>query len=178
MYPNIAFLLGAAPDPYGRTLQDYRAFSAEDWEAQHDVIQMAFPTKTQSKFHPNQPFLPADFSIADMTPDAYQRCRAAISLLLHSYLNSLRVEFLINHDVPSFRLLGGSYLYWADSRNHNTLRLTRILDCLGIFGLTIIQQGLHDFLVYEIAAQSTGSISAETVAFWVAAKENNLHLLR
>ena len=178
MHPNIAFLLGAAPDPYGRTLQDYLAFSEEDWEAQHDVIQMAFPTMTQSKFHPNQPFLSADFSIADLTTDAYQRCRAAISLLLHSYLKSLRVEFLVNHNVPSFVLRGGSYLYWADSRNHNTLRLTRILECLGIFGMTNIQHGLHNFLVYEIAAQSTESISAKTVAFWVAAKENNLHLLR
>lgn len=177
MNPNIYFLTGTAPDSNGRTLQQYLAFDDNDWEFQHDVIQMAFPTKTQSKFHPDQPFLPADFNVEDLSNDEYQRSRAAISLLLHGYLKSLGVEFLINHTLVTLSCKS-QYPHWADSNDHNTLRLTRILECLGIFGMVYSQTALHDFLVYEIAPDNSDRINTKTVAFWVAAKENKLHLLR
>ena len=180
MNPNIDFLTGKAPDPYGRTLADYLAFTDTDWESQHDVIQMAFPTKTQSKFHPDQPFLPAGWTVWNrmLTTDELQRARAAISTLLHSYLNSLGVEFLKNGYRCTFSLREGVDPYWANSSDHNTLRLTRILECLGIFEMYGTQADFHDFLVYTVAPKYSDRINAATVAFWVAARENKLHLLR
>lgn len=176
---NIEFLLGASPDLHGRTVGEYRQFTPTEWESQHDVIQMAFPTKTQSRFHPGQPFLPADFDPYAHIPAAdYQRCKATISLLLHSYLKSLGVEFLINHGHVTLSIEMGSNPYWLNSTDHNTLRLTRILECLGIFGMVDIQIALHDYLVFELSPAFCETISAKTVAFWVAAKENKLHLLR
>lgn len=176
MEKNVAFLLGLEPDPNGRTVQQYLAFDDNDWEFQHDVIQLAFPTKTQSQFHPHQRFLPTYFKVEDLTDDEAQRCRATISLLLHSYLKSLGVEFLINQTRISITAKH-KYPDWAASCDHNTLRLTRILECLGIFGMVDIQTALHDFLVYDIAPKNSDRISTKTVAFWVAAKENKLHLL-
>lgn len=172
---NIEFLLGINDDPNGRSVDDYLKFSGTDWETQHDVIQMAFPTKTQSKFHPNQPFLSAGFVFADLPEKERQRCRSTISLLLHSYMKSLDVQFLIIKD-PEF-IAGNGVSFWAHSRDHNTLRLTRILECLGIFEMTAIQNALFEFLVYEIAGNNS-RISGTTVAFWVAAKENKLDRLR
>ncbi len=175
LYPNIAFLIGQLPDPYGRSLDDYLRFSDSDWEAQHDVIQMAFPTKTQSKFHPDQPFLPANF---DMYAEVHHLCCETISTLLHQYLKSLGVDFSKNQYGATFELRPGVDPYWADSRDHNTLRLTRILECLGIFRMNYIKDDLYNFLVYKVAPKYSDRINAATVAFWVAAKENKLHLLR
>lgn len=177
----IAFLLNQQPDKLGRTVQQYLGFAEMDWEFQHDVIQMAFPTKTQSAYHPDQPFLPSDFDIKSLAADEQQRCKATISLLLHSYLKSLGVEFLSygNENVKhSFTLTRTSYPAWADSRDHNTLRLTRILECLGIFEMYDTQQALFEFLMFRIAAVFHTRVNTKTVAFWVAAKENKLHLLR
>lgn len=176
MTSNIMFLLNLEPDPNGRTVHEYLHFEDHEWEEQHDVIQMAFPTKTRSKFHPDQPYIPADFDFATLSDDHRQRIRATISLLLHSYMRSLGVEFLINRDRITFTT-NVDAPYWAESRDHNTLRLTRILECLGIFGLTEIQTALHDFLVYNIAVRQNGRINAKTVAYWVAARENKLNLL-
>lgn len=176
MDQNIAFLLGTEADPFGRKVEDYLTFSGVDWERYHDVIQMAFPTRTQSKFHPNQPFISAGFDVNDLSEKDRNYCRSTISLLLHSYMKSLNVEFLIIKD-PEFNIsVPVSSLPWATSRDHNTLRLTRILDCLGVFGMTAIQNALFEFLVYNIAKNSR-DISGTTVAFWVAAKENKLDLL-
>lgn len=177
MDKNIAFLIGVELDENGRSVQQYLHFEDHEWEFQHDVIQMAFPTKTQSRFHPNQPFLPATFDISGLTDDQRQRCKATISLLLHGYLKSLNVEFLINHDKITL-ISKFDHPDWAATVDHNTLRLTRILECLGIFDMHNIQRALCDFLVYDIAIKNCSRINAKTVAFWVAARENKLHLLR
>ncbi len=179
MDKNIRFLLGHEFDDNGLTVQQYLQFDENDWETQHDVIQLAFPTMTQSKFHPHQPFLPASFDISNLTDDERQRVKATVSLLLHSYMNSLGVEFLINQTLVTFTMKQHIQTpAWASSRDHNTLRLTRILECLGILGMGNIQTALHDFLVYDIGVKYSGAISAKTIAFWVAARENKLHLIR
>jgi hypothetical protein len=177
MDKNISFLLGLELDDNGRSVQQYLNFDVNDWEFQHDVIQMAFPTKTQSQFHPTQPFLSADFDLAALTDDQRQRVRATISLLLYSYMKSLNVEFLINHDRVSLDLTH-SYPAWADSNDHNTIRLTRVLECLGIFEMYNIRDALFDFLMYRIAAVFHNRVKTKTVAFWVAAKDNKLEKLR
>lgn len=177
MDKNITFLLGTAPDDNGRVIQQYLNFNDYEWESQHDVIQMAFPTRTQSKFHPNQPFLSSDFDIEALTDDERQRVRATVSLLLHSYMQSLGVEFLINRNLVTFTSKT-QFPTWAATSDHNTLRLSRILECLGIFNMDYIQSALYDFLVYQIVPNNNGRINAKTVAFWSAAKENKLHLLR
>lgn len=179
MQKNIAFLLGHEPDANGLTVNQYLHFHGVDWEQQHDVIQMAFPTKTQSKFHPEQPFLPAEFDMFDLEEDEQQRLKATISLLLHSYLKSLEVEFLINHDNVSITMKPlGVAPYWANSRDHNTLRLSRILECLDIFEMRNIQKALFEFLVYDIGVTYYNDINAKTVAYWVAARENRLRRIR
>lgn len=180
MDKNISFLLGYEQDQNTRTVNDYLRFNENDWEDQHDVIQMAFPTKTQSKFHPNQPFLSADFDINALDADQKQRCKATVSLLLHSYLKSLSVSFLINHDLVDihFGPFSTGRPYWTLPRDHNTLRLTRVLECLGIFEMTNIQSALYDFLVYTVIPCYSEGIDSYTLAHWVAAKDNKLHLLR
>lgn len=179
METNIAFLLAQACDGNGRMVADYFNFTEERWEDCHDHMQWAFPTHTKSAYNPRAATIPLDFELSSLTDDELQRCRATISLLLRSYTQSLGVEFLINHTLVTFTLLPRiQYPAWASSRDHNVLRMTRVLECLGIFGMTNIQTALHDFLVYEIAPTYFETINAKTVAYWVAAKEGKLHLMR
>ena len=180
MQQNISFLLGITPDPNGRAIDQYLAFRDDEWEGQHDIIQMAFPNKTQSKFHPNQPFLPASFDIAGLSDAQRQQCRATIILLLQSYLKSLSVDFTINGGKVDihFGPFSTPRPYWTLPRDHNTLRLTRILECLAIFDILDVRNALYDFLVYTVIPGYGDGIGAYTLAFWVAAKENKLHLLR
>ena len=187
MEKNIAFLLGLEPDNNGRMVADYLNFSDRDWEEQHDVIQMAFPTKTRSKFHPNQPFLSEDYSVLRFTGDEYVRVKEVITLLLKSYLKSLGIvltEMTVPVEGVAYPFQKELVLFtcstphfvWANSNDHNTLRLTRILDSLAILGLHKIQGELFSFLVYKVAVDYSHAINSKTVAFWVAARENKLHL--
>ena len=177
MSTNIEFLLGQASDGNGRLISEYLQFSPERWEECHDHMQWAFPTHTQSAYNPSAATIPLTFELSSLSDDELQRCRATISLLLHSYMRSLSVEFLINHTLITFEAKS-QYPDWASSRDHNTLRMTRVLECLGIFDMTAIQSALGDWLVYTISVKHHAHISAKTVAYWVAAKDNKLHLLR
>lgn len=185
MHNFIAFLRGLGPDANGRMLAEYLAWSPEKWESCHDHMQWAFPTCTKSAFNPNAPIVPDDFVFygeSDVVPN--------LEVLVTQYLNSLGIVMSYDEVIgytftyPSTwgdmnRLGTIEFMpYWAHSGDHNMLRITRVLESLGIFGMTELQTAVHDFFVYTIAPSFGAYINAKTVAFWVAAKENKLHLLR
>ncbi len=173
MLPAIAFLKAQGCDQSGRMVADYLNWPAPMWEACHDHMQWAFPTRNPSAFNPNAPLIPADF-VFDGDPDV----KATIGLLFLGYLDSLHLEFkggVVNWEDGAEP---EGTPFWMDSRDHNTLRMTRVLECLGIFGLTQHQEALYNFLVFTVAKCYFHTLNAKTVAFWVAAKENKLHLVR
>ena len=175
MLPAIAFLLGQGTDQSGRTLADYRAFDAAKWEDCHDHMQWAFPTRTRSAYNRSAPTIPNTFKF-----DGNDAIKTNITDLLKQYLASLGVRM---HFYPENGWViewepGTPNPYWVYSQDHNTLRMTRVLECLGIFGLKNLQTALFEFLVYSVATQFSPRINGKTVAFWVAAKENRLDYLR
>lgn len=178
MIPAIAFLKGEGPDAKGRMLADYLAFSTERWEECHDHMQWAFPTNTRSAFNPNAPVIPDDFEF-----DGDPEVRAALRSLVMHYFNSLGIRTV---EDPIF---GYSFKfpdswgeevvpYWASSFDHNMLRITRVIESLGIFGMKDLQEAVFHLFAIRFASMFYETITAKTVAFWVAAKENKLHLLR
>jgi hypothetical protein len=178
MVPAIAFLKAQGCDQSGRMVADYLNFTPERWEECHDHMQWAFPTRTKSAFNPNAPVIPEDFAF-----NGDSEVVKTLTLLLVQYLSSLGIG--CSHDpvmgytfTYSAAWERGERPYWAHSRDHNMLRITRVLECLGIFGMIELQEDLHDFFVYTIAPTFSDTINAKTVAFWVAAKENKLHRLR
>lgn len=176
MHSFIAFLAGQAPDHRGRTIDDYKAFRDTDWEAQHDIIQWAFPTKTVSQYNANAPVVPEDYTFEfDLT------VMNNILVLMENYLKSLGIHST-DADYTSGNIL--KFIHrpskdaWIHRNNHNYKRLTRLIECLGIFGLEAFQKDLAEYLIFDFAVNWSRAIDAETVVYWVAAWENKRHLLR
>lgn len=173
----IEFLQGEGTDSKGRTFQDYVEFSPEQWEDCHDHMQWAFPTRTVSAYNPNAPAVPEDYIF-----QYEQEVQSSIFHLLERYLDSLNINIEMDRVIGcsiGWKADEDDYVLnpWVGPRNHNMLRMTRVLEALGIFEMEDAQEALFNFLIYDIAVNHS-DISATTVAFWVAAKENKLHLLR
>lgn len=186
----VEFLCGRAPDFKGRWVSEYATWDNDKWEECHDHMQWAFPTRTASAYNPNAPLVPADYQfVLDTYHPALDAIgvQSTILILLRHYLASVGVAFSDTIDIKT----GYYKLFWAEKNatycdfndwsidgNHNLLRMTRVLECLGIFGLDHAKEELYNFLVYTVAADKTNMLSAKTVAFWSAARDNKLHLLR
>lgn len=177
------FLKGTGPDAKGRYFRDYILFSPEKWEDCHDHMQWAFPTSTASAYNPNAPLVPKDFTFTDTRNSTTgMTVKEAIRLLLKRYLQSVGIKMYNDLDDRGFSIGIDPdppfHNPWLAPRNHNLLRMTRVLECLGLFGMKAEQNELYDFLVYEVAYNYPGLITSDTIAFWSAAKDNKLHLLR
>ena len=55
---------------------------------------------------------------------------------------------------------------WTSPYNHNQLRISRILRCLGLLGLKAEAEALYEFLVSMVGSGDTG-ISATTMDYWM-----------
>lgn len=171
----INFLIGTGHDGRGRTLADYMAFDAAKWEACHDHIQWAFPTKTKSAYNPNAPVVPEDFTFE---PD--YRVKQAILDLMVNYFKSLGITIQSATNGRNFVSFvhDGDTDFWIVSADHNMKRLTRLIECLGIFDMEAIQRDLVEFLLYDFAMEYEACIPHSTVVYWLAAWENKQHLLK
>lgn len=175
----IQFHLGLAPDNKGRFREDYLAFTENDWHACHDVVQWAFPTKTKSAYNPNAPVVPEDFELGDNT-DVQQ----SILELLQAFLLSLNIIMEPATDGIHFtkfvRLNSplGLVPNWNIRNDHNHLRLTRIIECLGVFDLQTFKDDLAEFLIFDLVVNASFAFSPKTIVFWVAAWQNKLHLIK
>lgn len=99
-----AFLRGDCTDDNGRSIFHYRAFTPEQMEAEHNYIQWMFPTDQPSKFNPSAPLL-------DSKMTTYST----------STQGSIRTSIL------QFTGWLASTDHWRENRNHNLLRITRML---------------------------------------------------
>lgn len=168
-----AFLLGKGVDGCGRTLKDYMSFDDARWEQCHDHIQWAFPSRIMSAFNPNAPVVPADY-VFDGCPDV----QAAIKCLMFRYLQSLHIHpHFSGYEYVKPSVYDAHRNGWVHYRNHNLRRITRLIECLGIFGLKHEQQSFVEFLLYDFVIYYGHEIPASTIVYWVAAWENKQHLL-
>lgn len=99
------FQQGAGNDPKGRRLRDYRNFTDEQMESEHDFIQYMFPTDQVSKFNPNAWLLQSEPDILIM-----KECALPIMRSVFQYMGYLS------------RSNG-----WRTTGNHNILRISRML---------------------------------------------------
>lgn len=175
MSAALDFLAGDRADQSGRTLDDYLAFSREDWERQHDVIQWAFPTRTVSAYNPDAPILP-DGDIG-YSPVHQQN----ILKLFKSYLESLNLKMsdadngtnLIKFEFIQSQLYG----HWMRRGDHNYKRLSRVIECLGLFGLEPFRDDLAEYLIFDYAINYNDRVDSVTVVYWMASWQNKKHLL-
>ncbi len=146
----ILFLKGKCPDYKGRTLIQLRCMSHYKLEKSHDVIQWMFPTDIPSEHCLNAPVL-TDEDIETIKKDKVIQANIKLSL-------DRMVRFYEKNDV------------WITIQNHNFLRITRILRCLWLAGLTheyvCVQKVLDD--IYHDYAYIIGE---DTLFYWKAAND-------
>lgn len=141
----IRFLRGDQRDTQGRCLKDMH--DMPDWKLErcHDVVQWMFPTDIPSAHYPDAPVLTEE-DIAIMKLDPHIQAIIQLSL-------TRMVDFYEKND------------YWITQKNHNFLRLTRILRCLWLAGLK------HDYVSLQKALDDVfidypDIIGEETYLYW------------
>ena len=135
--PIIEFYSGRGTDTDGRFLRDLRRWDFNRLEIVHDYIQWLFPLRVRSQFNPDAPlldedtirrFLGDDGSEAGVAGVVSSRCSRFTGSSLHEENGQPAVE-----TGPDWETRQRQWLFFGD--NHNLLRITRILTCLGTLGL-------------------------------------------
>ena len=107
----IKFLRHEGPDFKGRTLKDLWKFEASQIEHSHDVIQWLFPSDIPSKHHNQSPILTPE-QVNTMWRDEIIRSSIITS--------SLFFDRFLTETTPD----------WVTPKNHNFLRITRVIRCM------------------------------------------------
>ena len=144
---GIAFLSGKGTDHLGRTVNDYLKFTHEEWEACHNHVQWAFPTHIPSKYNPECPVLDL-VKMQQMDDDTFAKCFENLDALYNSFYKHI---ILYNH--------------WMRTNDHNHLRISRILICLGLFGVVELRNNLFDLLL-GLVAENPFMVTSDTLKFW------------
>lgn len=143
--PLCRFYAGVTPDHRDRFFDDILEFSDEDFEGVHDYIQWLFPVPEPSMFNPWAPLLSeADIQVfktdAEMRAQAYRAFRRWL-------------QFLSNNP------------HWCVPRDHNHLRITRVIRFL-----TLTDQGSEAQQLFQTAVEMMGkhspSFPEQTRFYW------------
>jgi hypothetical protein len=100
-------------DNYGRTLKHMWSFNDHQLETTHDYIQWLFPTVQLSQYNPDAPL------VDDEVIKAFRSNSELQSYLMTS-----------SHLFERFLDLDNPNAHWLTHRNHNCLRITRVIDSL------------------------------------------------
>lgn len=137
MSPIVAFLLHNQKDCEGRTLQEVLSQSNEYWEYRHDFIQWVFPLSVPSAHNPKAPIL---------TPVDIQHLQCSdMQVSVDRYLQFLRET-----------------QNWKRGRDHNHLRISRVLQFLVLINRLDLARQVYDFVIIP------PTIPVSTKAFWAA----------
>lgn len=164
--PIVEFYRGQRPDSTGRLLVDVWSWDHERLEAVHDYIQWLFPLRTASGVNPGAPLVQPS-TVAAFAGDVALRERLlrSFDLMLGFYgltRDSGRdglPEVRVSEDFAERRRV------WLRPRNHNFLRITRILTCLRTLGLP---EHAHAFLacLEEIGDSDADEAIGDSLQFW------------
>ena len=140
----IPFFEGRVPHPSGRTFDEILALNNNALEQAHDIVQWIFPLPEPSKAQPNAPYLSAE-ELAEFRANPRlqaQVCRAA-GVMLGFYVMT----------TP-----------WRRPRDHNHLRITRIIRCL-----TLIGEWNYALRFFLFANGSTPDVPTSVKWYWAEA---------
>jgi len=157
------------PNTDGRTLDEILAYSDDQLEDHHDIVQWCFPNHQPSNFNPDTP----------VVSEAEQRLLAADSAIqrrmrdvLDRWLRFYGFRFEGNAVVRSPDFPEKS-INWNRPLNHNHLRITRIIRSLRLFGLDAeAQQVYNAFNAFARSPEST--IAPSAPAYWQKALTGDL----
>jgi hypothetical protein len=127
-----------------------------DLEIRHDVIQWVFPLKEPSLFNPDAPLLD------DETIKAIKESKECQEAIYQSGKRFYKFYYIDQYDdMP----------HWLSERNHNFLRITRIIKSLRLLGQPDAAKMFYD-LGKHYYDQFPDIISNVTMRFWDEANKS------
>jgi len=166
----VAFYEGTCTDDCGRSLEDILRFDDDRLEAVHDFIQWLFPLPERSGANPSAPILDRA-AIAEF--HARHELHAALRRSLDRMLTFYGFEWSGKRITKSASFHERSSS-WLTAKNHNHLRLTRMLRSLNLLGEPQAARALFDALegVYaDERCSGRTAISQRSFQFWKTAVE-------
>ena len=147
----IEFLRGRVGDYKDRTFASMLEWTDKDLENCHDQVQWMFPLHEESQHANTYPIVDKDvIDKAKQYPEIKDNLRLAKDRFERFYA----IGAYEDRDIQR---------KWCRDRNHNLLRVTRIIRCLRLFGL---EEEAHDFYkkAYEVGEHF--GISQLTKMYW------------
>jgi len=147
----LGFLRGDTFDYKGRTFDSMLRMTNEQLEKCHDQIQWMFPLHEESKHATTYPIL---------TKETVSLAKQQDAIVLNMTLAKQRMEQFLG--IGDFDRIERQ-AEWCWNKNHNLLRITRILRSLRFFDL---EKEADDFFrkVYKVGIKF--NLSQETLLFW------------
>lgn len=158
----LSFYRGQGTDTAGRSLAQIWSWSDDDYESVHDFIQWLFPLPERSQFNSDAPLL------TDEDIVAFKSDPGLAANLTKSFARIL--GFLGLCQAENGRIIEGDNFadripdVWG-RRNHNWLRISRILRSLTLLGMESQARALHERL-NEYFRNQKFPISADTFQYW------------
>jgi hypothetical protein len=141
----VKFLRGDGRDHQGRSLDEIMEFSDEELEETHDYVQWLFPLPEPSRFNPCAPTLTEeDLELLQDPALRFSVCRGA-SRMMRFFADTSK---------------------WATPGDHNHLRITRILRCLTLVGLTDMAKSYYVCLIARVSEQWGQVLPEKTEWYW------------
>jgi hypothetical protein len=162
---NIILFYSGQLEGSGRKLADIWRFNDDELEGYHTYIQWLFPLTEPSSINFAAPVLDVDV-IAEFrkSPALQERLLVSFKLMLRFY------GFEIDESEHNLRIIKSAAYpekkkNWISYRNHNYLRITRILICLRLLGLE--KYSIAFFACLEkVYAEEANEIGEVTLDFW------------
>lgn len=136
-------------------------------EANHNYIQWLFPIGTLGMNYDSQPLQYHEYKNLRNDENFRGLLIKSFELMLDFY--GMRLTTKEDGTVKITRTEGYKARYTnLLQRSHNLLRITRILKCLGYFGLSAYQEAWIDFFILEIyGSAQLESLESSVTRFWV-----------
>ncbi|WP_194438867.1 opioid growth factor receptor-related protein [Vibrio fluminensis] len=160
-----AFMLGLKQDNLGRSISDLQSYNYFWLEHDHKFIQVLFPIDQGHKFNRHAPLV-TDEDIAEFASNQNAREAHLVSLdMMLDYYGFVRE----GAQVRAREELTLARHEWPKPKNHNQLRITRILRSLYLLGN---QETAHSFYHALVsAAKQFDTIDDVVLGHWSSAIE-------
>jgi hypothetical protein len=166
-----------AKDDKGRTLDDILSWNDATLERSHDYIQILFPLPEPSGVRDNAPLITPGVQQAFLTrPELRENLINAFKRMLRFY--GLEYGKIQDTDEELAVTQGPNWTSalsnWVVRRDHNHLRITRIIRSLRVLGCEEEAYAFHCFL--EQDKNVLGSVSQQSRDFWARAYNSKIWL--
>ncbi|KAF7863931.1 hypothetical protein EAF04_006896 [Stromatinia cepivora] len=175
--PLVSFYRNKTPDTAGRFISQILKWNHGMLEDTHDYIQWLFPLPEESMVS-NAPLVDADvFAAFHSSSDLQSLLKNSLVKMLDFY----GFEFADDLDENNLPIIVGSPDFtdkcgnWLVVRDHNHLRISRILRSLRVLGLESEAAAFYKALSDIIYHEHRQIVSSQTAEFWRRAAQRPLH---